>query len=192
MKRKEFIEKSASIGLLPFLPLGMGFESIVANGQPMIARPALSNSYWYIGTTLLSVLISSEQSGGAFSLVHGYEIQGAEPPPHTHTKEDESFFLIDGEIEYTAGGRVMQAKTGDWVFLPKNIQHSFKVRTPKAQVLIHLSPGGFENYFIEMSEPAKEMGIPPMPQGPPDIEKILKTASKYGILFPKPSVIGNR
>jgi len=50
--------------------------------------------------------------------------------------------------------------------------------------LIHLSPGGFEDYFIEMSEPAKEMVIPPRPQGPPDVQRIIETASKYGIIFP--------
>jgi quercetin dioxygenase-like cupin family protein len=185
MNRKEFIQKSASLGVIPLFPFGINFENIAENNQPMIVRPDLGNSYWYIGRTLLSVLISSEQSGGAFSLVHGYEIQGLEPPPHTHTKEDESFFLINGEIDFTAGDKVMNAKAGDWVFLPRNIEHSFKVRSDKAQVLIHLSPGGFENYFIEMSEPAKEMVIPPRPEGPPDVQRIIETAARYGIIFPK-------
>jgi hypothetical protein len=80
---------------------------------------------------------------------------------------------------------VLNAKAGDWVFLPRDIEHSFKVRSDKSEVLIHLSPGGFENYFIEMSEPAKEMVIPQRPDGPPDVQRIIETAARYGIIFPK-------
>jgi hypothetical protein len=71
--------------------------------------------------------------------------------------------------------------------LPRNIQHTFKVLTEKAEVLIHLSPGGFEEYFKEMSEPARELVIPLCPQGPPDVKKIIETASRYGVLFPRPN-----
>jgi quercetin dioxygenase-like cupin family protein len=184
MNRKEFLAKSSLLGLIPFIPFYKTLNFSTMNGNPFLASPNLSNSYWYIGH-LMSVLVSSKDTNGAFSLIHGYEIQGLEPPPHTHTKEDESFYLLSGEIEYTVGNQIIAAKEGDWAFLPRNIQHSFKVLTEKAEVLMHLSPGGFEDYFIEMSEPAKEMVIPTKPQGPPNVQKIIEVASKYGIIFPK-------
>ncbi len=184
MKRKEFLVGSAVLSMLPLLASGNNTPNKVVDAHPKLAGPFLGNSYWYIGH-LISVLISSKDTNGSFSLLHGFEIQGLEPPPHTHTKEDESFYLMNGEIRYTVGSEVLHAKQGDWVFLPRNIQHSFQVLTEKAEVLIHLSPGGFEDYFIEMSEPAKEMAIPPRPTGPPDVQKIVETASRYGILFPQ-------
>lgn len=184
MKRKEFLARSSVISLLSFMPTiasarSLGEERLVQK----IAKPELTNSLWYIGN-LMSILISNKDTGGAFSLIHGYELQGLEPPPHTHTREDESFYVLSGEIAYTVGNEILNAKSGNWVFLPRNIQHSFKVITEKAEVLIHLSPGGFEGYFREMSEPAKELSIPPRPQGPPDVKRIIETASRYGVQFP--------
>ena len=174
----------SAAGVAPFV---MGFNSPhkadYETGLPEILAPGLNNSYWYIGH-LISVLLSVKDTGGAFSLIHGFEIKGLEPPPHIHTREDESFYLLDGEITYKAGDKVMNARKGNWVFLPRGIQHSFQVITDQAEVLMHLSPGGFEDYFIEMSEPARELVIPPRPQGPPDVRRIIETASRYGIIFP--------
>ncbi|NLD64388.1 MAG: cupin domain-containing protein [Bacteroidales bacterium] len=184
MNRKSFLLGLSAAGIVPFVSGHSLLRNIDSEtGTPVMLAPDLNNSYWYIGT-LISILLSAKDTGGAFSLLHGYEIQGLEPPPHIHTQEDESFYILDGEITYTAGGKVMKATRGSWVFLPRNIEHSFRVMTPRAEVLIHLSPGGFEEYFIEMSDPAAELVIPPMPQGPPDVRRIVETASRYGIRFP--------
>ena len=185
MKRRNFLIGSSALGFVSLLPdIVKAQEPLVASLKPVMAEPELSNSLWYIGH-LMSILISSEDTNGSFALMHGYEIQGLEPPPHTHTREDESFYLMDGEITYTVGGKTLNAKKGNWVFLPRYIQHSFKVITEQAEVLILLSPGGFEGYFRDMSEPAKELVIPLRPQGPPDVKRIVETASRYGIFFPK-------
>lgn len=184
MNRKSFIMRLSAAGIAP---LAMGFNTVrnatADAGNPGMIAPELKNSYWYIGH-LISILLSGKDTGGSFSLIHGYEIRGLEPPPHIHTLEDESFYILDGEITYAVGNEVFKAKKGNWVFLPRGIRHSFQVVTEQAEVLIHLSPGGFENYFIEMSEPAHEMVIPPRPQGPPDVKRITETASRYGIRFP--------
>ncbi len=184
MDRKTFLSGLSAMGFIPFAD-GITLFETSGSGKilPKMIGPELKNSYWYIGH-LMSILIASQDTGGSFSLIHGYEIKGLEPPPHIHTKEDESFYLLNGEINYTVGEEVFKAKKGDWMFLPRNIQHSFQVQTDQAEVLIHLSPGGFEDYFREMSEPAPGLYIPPRPQGPPDVKKIVETASKYGIIFP--------
>lgn len=80
----------------------------------------LFNSYWYIGH-LMSFLVTSSDTNGSFTLLHGIEIKGLEPPPHIHTREDEFFYLLNGEINYTVGGEVLRAGKGDWIFLPRNI-----------------------------------------------------------------------
>jgi len=184
MKRKSFLMGLSAISVAP-LVLGADNIRNVTPGTviPKMMAPELGNSYWYIGH-LMSILLSGKDTGGAFALIHGFEIKGLEPPPHTHSREDESFYLLEGEIIYKAGDMVMNAKKGNWVFLPRGIQHSFQVVSDQAEVLIHLSPAGFENYFVEMSEPAVELVIPPRPQGPPDVKRIIETASKYGVSFP--------
>lgn len=151
---------------------------------PVLTNRNLKNSYWYIGH-LMSLLVSSKQTDGKYALLRATERKGLEPPPHTHTREDETFLILEGEVIYTVGNDTFNAKAGDVMFLPKNIQHSFKVQTETLETLMLLTPGGFENYFIEMSIPAKEVQLPPMPTSPPDIVKMNAIASKYGIKFPK-------
>ncbi len=184
MDRKDFLSRFPAIGFIPF---AAGYVSLeepeTGKIPPIMISPELKNSYWYIGH-LMSILISSKDTNGSFSLIHGYEIKGLEPPPHVHTKEDESFYILNGEINYTVDKEAFHAKRGDWIFLPRNIQHSFQVQSDQAEVIIQLSPGGFEEYFKEMSEPAKALIIPPRPQGPPDVKRIIETASKYGVKFP--------
>lgn len=184
MDRKFFLTSLPAIELFPFASrFAYSDEPEPGKVPPRMNSPELKNSYWYIGH-LMSILVSSEDTNGSFSLIHGYEIKGLEPPPHVHTREDESFYILDGEINYTVDHEVFHARKGDWIFLPRNVQHSFQVQTDQAEVIIHLSPGGFEKYFMEMSEPAKALIIPPRPDGPPDVQRIIETAARYGVLFP--------
>ncbi len=151
---------------------------------PVFTNRNKENSYWYIGH-LMSLLVTSKDTAGRYALLRATERRGLEPPPHTHTKEDEAFLILDGQVVYTVGNETYHAKEGDVMVLPKNIQHSFKIQSEKLETLILLTPGGLENYFVEMSQPAEELQLPPMPQGPPDIKKLVATASKYGVKFPK-------
>jgi len=150
---------------------------------PALTNRTKENSYWYIGH-LMSLLVTSKDTGGHYALIRATERRGLEPPPHIHTKEDEAFLILEGEVVYTVGHQNFHAKEGDVMFLPKNIQHSFKIQTEKLETMILLTPGGLENYFVEMSRPAEALELPPLPTGPPDIKKLIATASKYGVKFP--------
>ncbi|MEV4887080.1 cupin domain-containing protein [Chitinophaga ginsengisegetis] len=184
LNRRSFLKSTGSFSGL-FLPVMSfpQFNMIAANDQPLLTKATLKNSYWYIGH-LLSVLLKSADTNGLYSLLKVTEIKGLEPPPHTHTREHETFLLLDGEIEFSVKNETYHAIAGDTMFLPRNIQHSFKVITAKSEVLILLTPGGFEQFFIEMSEPAQEMKEAPLPSGPPDIARLIATAAKYGVKFP--------
>lgn len=151
---------------------------------PILANRNKKNSYWYIGH-LMSLLVGSKETGGRYALLRATERRGLEPPPHTHTREDETFLILKGEVVYAVGNQTFNAKEGDVMFLPKNIQHSFKIQTDTLETMILLNPGGFEQFFVEMGKPAGELELPPMPQGPPDIKRLVATASKYGVKFPK-------
>ena len=179
LNRKAFLSLGA-MGL-PALAFSNLLQDTETN-QPLLVSPSLQNSYWYIGH-LLSVLLTSGDTAGLYSLLRMVETRGMEPPPHTHTREDEMFIVLSGEMEFSVGGKSYHATAGSNMYLPRNIQHSFKVITEKAEVLIVLTPGGLERYFIEMSEPAKAMQSPPL-SGPPDVARIIATASKYGVIFP--------
>lgn len=181
--RRTFLRFSGILGSALLQNKAFAESGEAHNTLPLLSKPTLDNSYWYIGH-LLSVLLRAEDTGGLLSLLKVTEVKGLEPPPHTHTREDELFYLLNGEIEYFVGGKTYQATAGDCMFLPRNIMHSFKVLTDQADVMILLTPGGFEKYFIEMSEKAPALKQPPRPAGPPDIPRLIATSQKYGIRFP--------
>lgn len=179
--RKSFLTAAGLTGGSLLLP-----DELLAGAgeQSLLKRAAVNNSYWYMGH-LLSVLLAAPDTGGRFGLLKITEIKGLEPPRHTHTRETETFVLLEGEIDFTVQGQTYPAKQGDSMFLPRNIEHSFKVVSPTAEVLVLLAPGGFEGYFIDMSTPAPALTQPPRPAEPPDLPRLIATASKYGILFPE-------
>ena len=183
--RKTFLKTMGIMSSIFFVPEAYGnIKKEEAQLIPMLTNRNKENSFWYIGH-LMSLLVTSKETSGRYALLRATERRGLEPPPHTHTKEDETFLILEGEVIYTVGNHSFHAKEGDVMFLPKNIQHSFKIQTEKLETLIFLNPGGLENYFVEMSKPAEELQLPPLPQGPPDIKKLVATASKYGVKFPK-------
>lgn len=185
VSRKSFLKSTGvSLGAALVPGFSLAATGLMTAGKPVLTRAQMSNSYWYIGH-LLSILLDSEDTGGQFSLLKMTEPKGLEPPPHIHTREDEIFMLLEGEMLFTCGGETFHAKAGDSMFLPKNILHSFQVVTDKAEVMILLTPAGLEKFFVEMSQKAPEMKAPLMPSGPPDISRLISTAARYGVQFPK-------
>jgi quercetin dioxygenase-like cupin family protein len=117
--------------------------------------------------------------------VHGSE--GAGPPPHYHAGEEETFYLLEGEMTFYAGGEEIHAVPGDTVIVPRGLEHTFRNDTTEVKFLMQVTPAGFERYFQDMSEPAEYLGLPANP-GPPDIARMVATATRYGTVFtaPKP------
>lgn len=132
------------------------------------------------------VLVNSSETGGAFSLLEMTLPKGVEPPPHIHANEDETFFLLEGQIKFFIGGKETTASAGEAVFAPRTIKHHFAIQTDAAKFLSLITPGGLQDYFIEFSEPARNLELTP-PAGPPpaDIIEIMtkRISSRYGVQF---------
>lgn len=125
-----------------------------------------------------TLLATAAETGGAFALVEETVRAGLEPPPHVHTREDEAFYLIDGDVEFQVGERTLRATPGTFVFLPRGVPHAFRVLTPTARLLVLLTPGGFERFFQEMARPLTDDPAPPTPD---EFGRLLATAPTYGI-----------
>ncbi|MFD1144699.1 cupin domain-containing protein [Larkinella insperata] len=135
---------------------------------------------------LMTFRVTTEQTNGTFSLIEVILRQGCEPPKHVHEREDELFFIQEGNLRFTIGDRIIDAKVGDTVFLPRTIPHAFEVLTPTARALLYLTPGYFEGFFHELSEEAAEGMLPAPPQGPPSAEAmqlIVDASARYGIQY---------
>lgn len=141
---------------------------------------------WVLGD-LYEVKARSEETGGAYALFETTATAGLPgPPPHIHRNEDEAFYVLDGEVELTVEGEVSTASPGTFVNLPRGTAHTFRnAGEGPARFLALLVPGGLEKFFEEIGEPTTDPSSPPA--GPPDVQKVLATAPRYGVeILPPP------
>jgi len=123
------------------------------------------------------VRAKAETTNGAFGLMEHWEMPpGFASPYHTHHREDESFYIVQGEVAFVIDGQWRRVGPGAFVFGPREIPHGFKVVGDQpAQMLLQATPGGFEQFVIELGQPLTD------PMTPPDIPRLIETAARYGI-----------
>lgn len=140
--------------------------------------PGEGESVWVAGSTY-TFKATAENTGGALLLVDASVPPQAGPPPHIDHRVDETFFVLEGEIEFLEGDRTFVAGVGSFVFIPKGVVHAFKnVGTGTARILATATPAGLEEYFREAGRPAGEGAAPP--PGPEEIQRLIALAPKYG------------
>lgn len=120
---------------------------------------------------------TGETTGGAFGLMeHETMPPGFASPYHTHHREDEAFYVIEGEVAFVCDGKWLKAGPGGYVFGPRGIPHGFKVvGNAPARMLILCAPGGFEHFVLEQATPMAD------PPAPPDMTKLMALAAKFEI-----------
>jgi len=154
-------------------------------GATRVASGA-GKTLWVLGD-LYEFKATAEDTGGRFALWKTTTPPGNPgPPPHIHHNEDEVFYLLEGELELMVEGRASVVGAGTFVNIPKNTLHTFRnAGTTPARFLGLVVPAGFEGFFEEIGEPVTDTSSSP-PAGPPDVEKIMATAPKYGLEIPPP------
>ncbi|MGB3145710.1 MAG: cupin domain-containing protein [Maribacter sp.] len=180
MDRKKFI-KSSGIGLgltlLPGVMLGQPkqfLNSIKPKNEPKVVKDSDGEVLNVIGDIQTHKLIGKDTNGQIVEWVDNVE-PGAGIPPHIHTKEDEIFRVIKGEVEIMVNGIAAILKEGDIVFAPKGISHSWKVvGTEKAKMITSAFPAGIEFMFQELAQ---------LPEGPPNFDKVAEICGRQGISF---------
>ena len=109
---------------------------------------------------LLTNFAETTDTNGAFALFEATLVPGSEPPPHVHSREDELFYVLEGEFDVYVGKDVFNGNTGECVFLPRFTPHAFIIRSPRLRLLILFAPAGVEEAFRSMSSPAEKLEPP--------------------------------
>lgn len=127
-----------------------------------------------------TVKLAAEHTDGRLSQLLARDRRGGAPPLHIHHREDESFYVIAGEITFFVGDQRFEATAGDFVFAPKDIPHAFLVRSEYAEYLTSFSPAGAERFFPEVA-PRLVPGEPAPAPSQPDPEEFARIAANHGI-----------
>jgi quercetin dioxygenase-like cupin family protein len=149
-------------------------------------RQSLDRSVWYNGS-LMTFLATGEDTHGQFALIEAVAGRGNVPPPHIHHREDEVFYVLEGEVVVSVGDRTIKGTAGTMFFLPRDVPHSFTIESEQSRMLILLTPAGLEGWFKEFSVPAQAMTLPPADEPAySEVQRMLETAPLYGLEFVLP------
>jgi quercetin dioxygenase-like cupin family protein len=127
-------------------------------------------------------LATGDDTNGKYALFEAFVGPGGGPPPHVHSREEEGFYVLEGEITFTINGERVVATAGMFANMPVGTPHSFKNESDKpARMLISVAPAGLEQMFFEVGVPLAEGATTALPPTKDEIEKLLATAPSYGI-----------
>ncbi len=101
-------------------------------------------------------------------------------PLHVHHREDEGFWVLEGDVTFEVGGATIEAHAGDYAFGPRDIPHRYTVGDSGCRMLFIFTPGGFEDLLIATSEPAGSRTLPPPSTAEPDLGRIAAIAKAHG------------
>jgi mannose-6-phosphate isomerase-like protein (cupin superfamily) len=148
--------------------------------DPIALQKGEGEAFWFLGQ-LLTIKASAEASGGGLTLIEAVAGRGPGAPLHVHHNDNEWFFVLEGEMAFWVGGTTIEAPAGSFVYGPREIPHTFDVTSSQARFLLGTNPAGFESFVRMVGEPAKELTLPPPPEGPPDMRALAAAAEQAGI-----------
>jgi quercetin dioxygenase-like cupin family protein len=139
---------------------------------------------YYFDVALGSILLSGEDTGGAYCLLDMRVAPGKGVPRHTHTREDEALFVLSGELEVTIGDETFTLRAGETLIAPRNIPHRLRNSgSVSNHYLIMFSPAGFEEFLKATSVPAPDNAVAPSEPPTIAIRNVFELATEYGIQF---------
>jgi quercetin dioxygenase-like cupin family protein len=150
--------------------------------QPMAIHSGEGEARWWFGG-LAEIKAGAADTGGQMTIVEVTEHPGAEAPLHVHHRDDEAFWILEGEVTFEVGDETIEASAGDYVFGPRHVPHRFTVGDRGCRMLFILVPGGIEDVIRATSEPAASRTLPPPPAEEPsaaEIEGLKAVVKEHG------------
>ena len=150
----------------------------------LLHRPSGSGlAFWGPGDSY-RFLVTGAESGGAYFAMEADVPAGGGPPPHIHRNEDETFYVLEGEVEFLLGDRLVKGTAGDFVNVPRGTVHRFhNAGAARARLIVTFTPAGIEKFFEETLERATHADQ----QLPDNVHEVAaryaEAAPRYGIEF---------
>src|SRR5436853_773085 len=121
--------------------------------QATLRKPTEGRTVAVVGD-VYRFLAPGEGTNGKYALWEAIVPPGGGPPPHVHSREEEGFYILEGEITFQVGDKRSLATAGVFANMPVGTPHSFKNDSGKpARMLISVAPAGLENMFFEIGVP---------------------------------------
>jgi quercetin dioxygenase-like cupin family protein len=147
-------------------------------------RPSHAGAtYWGPGD-MYRFLVTGEETGGAYFAMEAHVPPGGGPPPHIHRNEDETFYVLEGRVDFRLDDGLVTAGSGDFVNIPRGRVHNFHNATQDvARLILTFTPAGIERFFEETLERVADPTVP-QPDNVADVAaRYAEAGPRYGIKF---------
>jgi quercetin dioxygenase-like cupin family protein len=153
----------------------------VASGE------GLADVWWKTGR--VTVKCAGAETGNAFAQIELDSPRGDATPRHLHHNEDETFYILEGEVTVFVGDERIDLHAGDYCFAPRGIAHAHIVRSEHARMLTTISPAGVEQVFVDCGVPVTD-DEPPTDTVMPPMDEMVRLFAGYGcdIVGPPPAL----
>ena len=150
--------------------------------QPATLRTSSEGRTLAVVGDVYRFMATGENTNGKYAMWEAIVPPGGGPPPHVHSREEEGFYILEGEITFQIGEKRVVATTGTFANMPVGTPHSFKNESGRpARMLISVAPAGLEQMFFEVGVALTEGATTALPPTKAEIEKMLEVAPRYGI-----------
>jgi quercetin dioxygenase-like cupin family protein len=146
---------------------------------PAILPPDAQEAVWFLGM-LVRVRLGGSATGGRLAILEHHGERGHGSPVHRHLADDETFFVLDGELRVEVDGQAQAAGPGTVAFLPRRLPHGFAVTSPQVRYVTVHQPAGFDDFVREVGSPAGSVDVPP-DEVPPDPALLAEIARRHDI-----------
>lgn len=148
--------------------------------KPAVFQPAADKPAYWMLDHRMTVLIPGEQTHNAYTVLEMFIVPGGGPPPHIHHREDELFYVLEGDMTIFAGEQTVRAGPGTSVHIPAGAVHTFKNEgSEPGRMVIMYAPAGFENYFATVGAPTTHDDE----KAPPVTQEALERFQAYAAQF---------
>jgi mannose-6-phosphate isomerase-like protein (cupin superfamily) len=144
-----------------------------------IAPSRRTQPLWFIDN-VVHVHVDGDASGGALAVLEDRGRRGSMPPLHVHRRDDETFFVLEGEVTLFVANEQIVLGPGQSVLAPRDVPHAYRVESEEARWLVITTPAGFDDFVREVAEPAPADELPPG-ERPVDPAFLAQAAAKAGI-----------
>jgi quercetin dioxygenase-like cupin family protein len=148
---------------------------------PKVVPPGGGLSIWWMGDDKITFQATSADTNGAYTFWVDEPPAGVGPPKHVHSREEEGFYVLEGQVKFRAGPVDSVLTKDDFIALPKGIPHSWiNTSTGNARLITFTAGAGNEGFFLTLGAP----GFGPAgPRATLPLEEINARTRRYGVTY---------
>lgn len=144
-----------------------------------VVRHSGEGKAFWLMDSLYEVKASGEETDGAMTVMEMTIPAGMGPPPHTHPGT-ETIYVVEGTLRLHIGDEVLDGGPGSLFHIPEGTMERFEP-TSTVRLVVTYTPGGLDRFFAEVGEPAQSHELPPKSDSPPDFDRVIEIAERYGV-----------